>query len=295
MLKYLFFTTILLCTQILASGQYYFYDDKYMDNDILFEAGITTGLMMGVTDVGQKKGSALSFGYYDWKSIKPNVGLYGAVMYKSIVEGRIQLTRGTISGTDANSNTNSVKNRNLSYSSSITELSLTGSFHPVMLLDLEYLPAVSPYLTAGIGIFSFNPTTVYKGEVIKLRRMNTEGQNSAEFPARKQYSMRAVSIPLGGGLKYELSGIYNIRIEALYRMTTGDYLDDVSLTYPKQTTFDDPTQRILSHRYLEINPRARDRKGARRGTGTYNDRFFSFNVNFGYVIGREKRKMGRTR
>lgn len=295
MLKHSFILLVFLFCRICSSGQYYFYDDKYMDNDILFEAGATLGLMNCVTDVGQKKGSAFSPAFYDWKSVKLNAGVYCAIMYKSIVEGRVQLTKGTIAGNDANSNSNFVKSRNLSFKSNIFELSITGSFHPIMLLDLEYLPMISPYLTAGIGIFSFNPTTVYKGETYKLRRMNTEGQNSLEFPARKQYNMRAISIPLGGGLKYELSGIYNIRVEALYRLTSGDYLDDVSLTYPKQTTFDDPTQRILSHRYLELNPRSKDRKGTIRGTGKSNDRFFSINVNFGYVIGREKRKMGKPR
>lgn len=286
---------LLLFIYVNSKAQFYYYDDKYMDNDLLFEGGITTGIMLGVTDVGARKGSAISPGYYDLKMIKPNVGLYGAVMYKSIVEGRLQLVRGGIAGNDANSNTKSVINRNLSFSSTITELSLTASFHPVLLLNIDYLPALSPYLSAGVGIFSFNPSTIYKGEKIALRRMNTEGQNSAEFPARKQYSMRAMSFPMGGGLKYELSGIYNIRVEALYRLTTADYIDDVSLTYPKQSTLEDPLQKILSHRYLELNPRARDRKGARRGTGTSKDRFFSFNINFGYVLGREKRKYGRTR
>ena len=176
---------LLLCSVAFCSqAQYYFYDDKYMDNDMLFEAGLSLGLMQGVTDVGTRKGNALTPSFYDWKSAKPNIGLHCTFMYKSTFEGRLQLTKGLIAGKDANSNSNYVKQRNLSYKSNIFELSLTAAVHPVMLLNIDYLPAVSPYIIAGIGVFSFYPKAQYKGEWVSLRAQNTEGQNSAQYRGR---------------------------------------------------------------------------------------------------------------
>ena len=275
-------------------GQYYFYNDKYMDNDILFEAGVSLGAMNAVTDVGERKGSALAPSHYDWSVTKPDFGVHCAIMYKSIVEGRLELTKGSVAGKDANSNSNYVKSRNINFKSSIFELSLLGSFHPFVLFDIDYLPAFSPYLIAGIGVFSYYPKTLYKGQWISLRPLNTEGQNTPEFPNRKQYGVRAISVPLGGGIKYELNAKYNLRFEVLYRYTTTDYLDDVSTTYVSKYVLYSDLQRKLAHRYLEIRPTA-DLTGRNRGNDNIKDNFFTMNFKVGYVIGREKRKLGRTR
>ena len=275
-------------------GQFYYYDDKYMDNDRLFEAGISLGLMQGVTDVGSRKGNALSPSYYDWKSAKLNAGIHCTFMYQSTFEGRLQLTKGIVAGKDANSNSNYVKQRNLNYKSNIFELSLTAAIHPIMFLNLDYLPAISPYVIAGFGIFSFYPKAQYKGEWIPLRAVNTEGQNSELYPNRKQYSLRAISLPVGGGLKYEFNGQCNIRFEMMYRFTSTDYIDDASTTYPDRSLSPIDRDRILSHRYMELYPRI-NRTGQKRGDQSNKDGFFTINLMAGYVVGREKRKYGKSR
>lgn len=294
MSKPLLLILLLVSVAFQSQAQYYFYDDKYMDNDILFEAGLSLGLMQSVTDVGTRKGNALTPSFYDWKSSKPNIGIHCTFMYKSTFEGRLQLTKGTIAGNDANSNSNFVKQRNLSYKSNIFELSLTAAIHPIMLLNIDYLPAISPYILAGIGIFSFYPKAQYKGEWVPLRAQNTEGQNSPEYPARKQYSLRAMSYPIGGGLKYEYSGILNFRFEALYRFTSSDYLDDASTIYVAKSIFPTSQQLILAHRYLELFPN-QNRTGRARASAGDKDHLFTLNLMVGYVFGREKRKYGRTR
>jgi hypothetical protein len=278
---------VLLTVASCCYGQSFFYDDKYFDNDLLFEAGLTLGIMNSVTDVGQKKGSPISPAYYDWKSTQLNTGIYFAAMYKSIVEGRAELTYGAIAGKDANSDSRFVQSRNLNYKSKIFELSLVTAFHPIMLFNTETLPVVSPYIMLGVGVFSYYPKTLYNDEWIPLRKMNTEGQNSEQYPARKQYNLRAVSMPIGGGLKYEYNARFNFRFEALYRYTSSDYLDDVSLNYVNRNIFPTEIQKILSHRYRELNPRV-DRTGLRRGTGQAKDQFFTISFKAGYVLGREK-------
>jgi hypothetical protein len=243
--------------------------------------------MNGVTDVGQKKSSPLSPGYYDWKSSKLNMGIYFAAMYKSTVEGRAELTYGAISGDDTRSNSRYVQTRNLSFKSKIFELSLTAALHPILLFNDETLPMVSPYIIAGVGLFSYYPKTEFEGETIALRRWNTEGQNSTLYPARQRYGVRAISIPLGGGLKYEYSAKINFRFEALYRLTNSDYLDDASTRFPDRSVFATDMEKLLSHRYLELNPND-NRTNKTRGSGVTNDRFFTLSFKAGYVLGREK-------
>jgi hypothetical protein len=95
----------------------------------------------------------------------------------------------------------------------------------------------TPYVTVGVGAFSYNPFAYLGGEKIFLRDVGTEGQGSSLYPDRKPYNTMAVSVPLGVGLKYALNDRINIGFEILYRFTTTDYLDDVSKTYVDPAAF----------------------------------------------------------
>ena len=100
-------------------------------------------------------------------------------------------------------------------------------------------PAYSftPYITLGGGVFSFDPYAYLKGEKIPLRPLGTEGQGSALYPDRKQYSSMAICIPFGAGVKYAFNEKVNIAFEVLHRFTNTDYLDDVSKTYVDPSVF----------------------------------------------------------
>lgn len=287
MIKYIAVVISILLSPFIAKTQAFFYDDKYYDADILWEGGASFGLMNGITDVGEKKENGFSPGYYNWGSSKTNMSVFFGIMYKSTFEGRIEVTKGKISGNDANSNSPYVNSRNLNYSSNIFEAAFIGTIHPLMLRNTETLPLLSPYVMAGLGIFSFFPKTDYNGTLIPLRRMNTEGQTSKEFPARKQYNLRALSVPVGIGVKYEYNAKFNFRLEALGRFTTSDYLDDVSTTYVDRSVFLTELQKMLSHRYRELNP-ALERTGLNRGNANNKDKFFTINLRVGYVLGRKK-------
>lgn len=283
MIKHLFVVLFVLSASS-GFGQSFFYDDKYYDADLLYEAGASFGLMKGLADVGERKGNGA---LYSLKSMHLNESVYVGVLYKSTFEGRIEFTKGTIAGNDATSNSAYVRSRNLNYRSSIFEGSFIASFHPLMLRNTETLPLLSPYIMAGVGVFSFYPKTLYNGEWIALRKLNTEGQTSQAYPARKQYNLRAISVPLGIGVKYELNAKYNIRLEVLGRITTSDYLDDVSTNYVDPAIFPTDLQRILAHRYKELNPQE-DRTGMARGNPNNKDKFLTLNLHLGYVIGRKK-------
>jgi hypothetical protein len=118
------------------------------------------------------------------------------------------------------------KNRNLSFSSPVTE------WHVGLEYDLMnvYENRLSIYIFAGIGGFKFNPSTVDSlGKKIYLQPLGTEGQGF--YQGRKKYSLSSLVIPFGGGLKFPVNDDVFVRLEAGIRKTFTDYLDDVSTTY----------------------------------------------------------------
>jgi hypothetical protein len=83
--------------------------------------------------------------------------------------------------------------------------------------------------------------SVGNGEKWRLRELHTEGQGFEGGPAMfsegvtgKKYSTYknfAICIPLGFGIKKAFHSTAGIKLEASYRFTNTDYLDDVSNVY----------------------------------------------------------------
>ncbi len=121
--------------------------------------------------------------------------------------------------------------RNLSFNTNVWEVALQGDFNFFRFMPGEPDFNFTPYITIGVGAFSYDPFAYLKGEKIFLRPLGTEGQGSSLYPERKQYSSMAMSIPFGVGVKYALNERINIGFEVLHRFTNTDYLDDVSKTY----------------------------------------------------------------
>jgi len=121
--------------------------------------------------------------------------------------------------------------RNLSFNSNVWELSLAGDFN-----FFEFHPGFegyefTPYVGLGVGVFSYDPYAYLNGEKYLLRTLGTEGQGSSLYPNLKPYNPIAISIPFTLGVKYALSARTNVFAELTYRMTSTDYLDDVSGLY----------------------------------------------------------------
>jgi hypothetical protein len=83
----------------------------------------------------------------------------------------------------------------------------------------------------GIGVFSFDPYAYLGGEKYLLRTLGTEGQGSSLYPELQPYNPIAISIPIHLGAKYAINARTNVFAELTYRMTSTDYLDDVSGLY----------------------------------------------------------------
>ena len=121
-----------------------------------------------------------------------------------------------------------LKPRNLSFTTSLTELTLA--------LELNLLnPANSrivPYMYGGLTYFHYNPWAYdNSGTKTYLKPLSTEGQGLPQFPTQKAYPLYQWALPFGGGIKYAVSDGFAIGIDFSQRKTFTDYLDDVSSHY----------------------------------------------------------------
>jgi opacity protein-like surface antigen len=118
--------------------------------------------------------------------------------------------------------------RNVNFTSRILEAQLALEFNS---LDIEER-GFTPYVFAGVAAFHFSPYTFDSTGVKEyLRPLGTEGQGLPQYPEKKFYKNRQMSIPMGGGLKFLLTDNLQIGLEVGLRKLFTDYLDDVSGTY----------------------------------------------------------------
>ncbi len=179
--------------------------------------------------------------------------------------------------------------RNLSFNTNVWELSLRGDFNFFRFLPGDPEFNFTPYVSLGIGVFSYDPYAYLQGKKYYLRPLGTEGQGSSLYPNRKPYGSMALCVPVGVGVKYAINARYNIGFEITHRFTTTDYLDDVSKTYVDPAVFPplpdgSPSPSfLLSDRSYELGTPI-GIKGRQRGIDTNKDQFvtaiiyFSFNL-----------------
>jgi opacity protein-like surface antigen len=127
--------------------------------------------------------------------------------------------------------------RNLSFNTNVWEVALQGDFNFFRFVPGDPDHMFTPYITLGIGIFSYDPYAYLQGQKYYLRPLGTEGQGSAFYPERQLYGQTAFCFPLGMGIKYNLNPAMNLGFEVAYRFTGTDYLDDVSTTFAGPASF----------------------------------------------------------
>lgn len=301
---FLLFTFVLTGLTKTTTAQYYFYNDSYYDSPIVFEVGGSFGAFNSLTDIGGKKGIGGKFTKdLTMGTTEIGGGVYFSALYKNAIALRLE---GAFTKLAANDNvlagvTDIAReryNRNLNFRTSISEFSVLTEWHPLFLfIDWETKdqdpPRYSPYLLAGVGFFSFNPQGQLGNRWIDLQPLRTEGQGFDEYPDRKVYKLQQTNIPLGLGIKYELSPILNLRGEFVYRKLFTDYLDDVSTSYIDPALFQSYLSGSTLRDALAMNDRQLVNKngpqgGAKRGGANQKDAYFSFNIKLGLLIGRQK-------
>jgi len=141
-----------LLAAVHAKAQYYFYDGKYYNNDLVFEIGGSAGAMNAFTDLGGRKGIGKKFVKdFNFKNTEACGSMFFSAVYKNEIALRIEATFGQIHAYDSilkkvAASTNGRYERNLSFRSSITEIMFAAEFHPFYIFgnynDDHYPPAV---------------------------------------------------------------------------------------------------------------------------------------------------------
>jgi len=167
-------------------------------------------------------------------------------------------------------------NRNLSFFTSIVELSaqLEISFLSFITGDLH--TPISPYLFVGAGAFAYVPQAVnFDGVLVTLRNLGTEGQ-WLDGPYPRPYSLISNNFLFGVGFKFNISKDITGGLEYGMRWTGTDYVDDVSGRYVNPLSLTGHA-RYLSDRSLT---NTFENTGLLRGDPTTRD-IYSF---FGFVL-----------
>lgn len=264
---------------IAAHSQY------YSDDAFTARFGVSGGAMNCLTDLGGKSNVL--------KTFKPAGGFYVGAFYQRAVGARLELTWGSITAADRFSKKTGVTERNLSFSSDITEISLLAEVHPLDFFPAYDLP-FSLYLLGGVGSFSFSPKTKIQGGYVFLQPLHTEGEGFVET-GRPNYKLSQFNLPVGGGLSYEISPLFTVKGELVYRVLSTDYLDDVSTTYIDLSLFDKnlpanvaALAKQLYYRTGEIKSNAPVPTEKYRGN-TIKDSYYSLNVKLELTLGSTRR------
>jgi hypothetical protein len=183
---------------------------------------------------------------------KPALGVFFRKQFGNYIAARLTAHYAQLGYSDTYSKNDYQKTRNLSFNSNIWEVALQGDFNFFKFLPGDPDHSFTPYVSLGIGAFTFDPYTYLNGQKEFLRPLGTEGQVLG-YMGRKPYNTMAFCIPIGVGIKYNISDRFNVSFEIGQRLTSTDYLDDVSTTYIGVSRFaPGSTEQLLQDRSYEV-------------------------------------------
>jgi hypothetical protein len=297
--------TILIVAILLSSKDSY--SQSITTGNGKLEIGVGFGPLIFLGDLGGTQGTGKTF----LKDVNFPVTNFSKGIYINLypVEWlgfRLAANHGVLEGYDSlikdkGGREISRKMRNLQFRSPMTEVFLAAEFYPTVFLESfsGLKGKMRPYGLIGIGAFRFNP----KGEYISpngtrrwvdLKPLRLEGQGMDEYPNHKPYSLTAFEVPMGVGFKYFFSDNKFIGLEILHRVTSTDYIDDVSKVYINANLFDKyltpENAQMAKQLYFRENlagPLSRSSTPAlneQRGDPKENDSYFSSILRLGWRL-----------
>jgi hypothetical protein len=203
----------------------------------------------------------------------PSLGGFVQRNFDGYLSAKIDYTYGTISAADSNSSYPQLRERNLSFTTTLNEISLLGEFN-----FMSYIPEAgknkfTPFIYLGFSAVKYVPRTTYDGVTYDLRGYETEGE-------KKPYANFAYSLPYGAGVKYNITGKWTLAADLGYRNTNTSYLDDVSGFYPAAGP-NSAISKILS------NP-SNSAPGSQRGDINTKDTYFFIQFSISYTFVTQK-------
>ncbi len=224
---------------------------------------------------------------------KPSIGAFFRKQFGNYIGLRVTGHYSQLGYSDKYSKNEYQKARNLSFNTSTFELALRGDFNFFKYVPGDPARNFTPYVTLGVGVFTYDPYAYLAGQKVFLRPLGTEGQ-TAGYLGRSEYSTMALCIPFGVGIKYSINEKTNISFEIAQRFTTTDYLDDVSTTYAGPDNFPDgPNGRSIAYlmqdRSYETRPDDQiGKKDAQRGWNKQKDQYVIAEIGISFNFGTYK-------
>jgi opacity protein-like surface antigen len=179
------------------------------------------------------------------KKTKLGGGLVGRYTLSPSFAIRGELNFMKISGDDKFSKDPSHIKRNVNFNSFIEEFAVSLEYNILRYVPGSASKKFTPYLSAGVGIFHFNPTTEFQGTKYNLQPLQTELN-------KPLYSLTQVCFPVGGGIKYNIASTWTLGLNYATRLLMTDYLDDVSRQFV--TTPSNDIGYKLTERAPELDP-----------------------------------------
>ena len=258
---------------------------SYDANELAGEVGVTVGVAHYFGDLNTRAGL---------NRPKPAIGAFYRKQFNNYLGVRLGIHWAQLGYSDVYSKNDFQKRRNLSFNTDIWEFALSGDFNFFKFIPGDVRYPFTPFVSLGVGVFSYNPYAYLNNKKVFLRPLGTEGQNinymGADGKTRKPYGSMALCIPIGFGIKYNVSERMNLSFSVTHRLTATDYLDDVSKTYvgvdkfPTLPNGDLTNAGILQDRSYEKGTPI-GIEGRQRGWSKQKDQYiiaevgFTFNIN----------------
>ena len=221
------------------------------------------------------------------EEINPGYSLFLRYNENPYFTVKSSISYGHVSASDEHAESEFRKERNLSFRSQILEFSVQGEWNIAGFKTTDKNLRTTPYLFGGLGVFGFKPKAKHNGEWVSLQPLGTEGQGSTKYNDREKYSVTQISIPLGIGLKHAFNKNWSIGLEAGFRKTFTDYIDDVSSTYVERKVLIATHGKLageLADRSDEVTTEDPYSAGDQRGTVAGNDWYSFGGITLSYTI-----------
>ena len=205
---------------------------------------------------------------------------------------RAHYLRTKVEGSDEYATKPTLKMRNLHFWAPINEYAGNFEFHffPTFEVSTKY---ISPYISAGMGVFHFRPHASFNNQNYELQPLRTEGQG---LPGNNisPYQLIETNYQLGLGFRLKLSENFSLDFNSNLRRLTTDYLDDVSGIYydiNKLAVYKGEIAAKLAYRSDEVsNDLPESVAGLARGNPNNNDSYIIHQVSITYSIPLRKKK-----
>ena len=187
LLLVVFISSLILNNAIAQQG-------SYEPNELVGEFGVTVGAAHYFGDLNTRAGL---------NRPKPAIGAFYRKQFNNYLGVRIGVHYAQLGYSDIYSKNDFQKRRNLSFNTDIWEFAINGDFNFFKFVPGDVRYPFTPYITLGLGVFSYNPYAYLNDKKIFLRPLGTEGQNigytGADGKKRKPYGSMAFAYPSGLG------------------------------------------------------------------------------------------------